>query len=93
MKKRMKCIVIIISVIVIFLIIAFMNLPRLKGYMTYGNDYCNTKHRQWGGDALTDWTCGLCGKSATNSDTNVPEICNRCSSLTGRCNKCGKLEK
>lgn len=94
MKKQMKFIVIIIFVIVLFLIIAFINSPISKANKIYGNDYCNINHYiEGGGDAFTEWTCKLCGKSATNSDTNVPEICNMCSVLTGRCNKCGKLEK
>ena len=93
MKKQMKFIIIIIFIIVVFLIIAFMNL-RIKGYKSYGNDYCNTNHTlECGGDALTDWSCRLCGKRVTNPDTNVPEICNMCSYITGRCNKCGRLEK
>lgn len=94
MKKQMKFIIIAILVIVVVSIIAFINLRISNGYKIYGNDYCNTKHYlESGGDAFTVWTCKLCGKSATNPDTNVPEICNMCSFLTGRCNKCGKLEK
>lgn len=72
--------------------ISFMGLRISKGYRIYGNDYCIINHYlEIGGDAFIYWTCKLCGKTATNSDTNVPEICNICSALTGRCNKCGKL--
>jgi len=86
--------VIIILVIVIFLIITFMNLRISNGYEKFGNNYCNTNHEvEGGGDAFTEWECKLCGKSATNPDTNVPEICNMCSYITGRCNNCGKIEK
>lgn len=94
MKKQMKFIIITIFAIVVLLIIAFINLRISNGYKIFGNNYCNTNHYlEGGGDAFTDWECKLCGKNATNPDTNVPEICNMCSILTGRCNKCGKLEK
>lgn len=101
----MKKISLIIIGIIIIVIIAALNIfnssngkPKSeldqKGYNIFGYDYCDTDHSmEIGGDALTDWKCKLCGKKATNPDTNVPEICSDCARITGRCNKCGKLEK
>ena len=92
MKKQMKYMIFILLLILVILIVSLIIVRISKGYKIYGNDYCNTAHHfEVGGDAFTDWTCNLCGKTATNPDTNVPEICDICSILTGRCNKCGKL--
>lgn len=92
MKKQIKVIFISILVIALLLVISFVVLRIVKGYKIYGNEYCNTNYYlECGGDAITEWTCKLCGESAINSDINVPEICNKCSILTKRCNQCGKL--
>ena len=64
-----------------------------KGYEILGSDFCEGYHMITAGDALTPWTCELCGYSDVNPDTDVPEICNNCAKKTGRCQMCGKLEK
>lgn len=65
-----------------------------KGYQLFGKDYCTTDHSlEAAGDALTEWKCQLCGRSAINSDTNVPQLCDDCARITGRCHQCGKLKK
>lgn len=105
MKKRTKFIIIAIAVAIIVAIIILINMlntsngvPKAKleqkGYEIFENDYCLIDHSmEFGGDALTPWTCKLCGTNAVNPDTNVPEICSNCARITGRCMYCGKLKK
>ncbi len=67
---------------------------KQKANKILGSNYCNTDHnKEVGGDALTGWTCKSCGQTAINPTTNTPEICEECSKITGRYNKCGKLER
>lgn len=67
---------------------------KQKGYNLFGKDYCITDHSlEAAGDALTEWKCQLCGRSAINPDTNVPQLCDDCARITGRCHQCGKLKK
>ncbi len=85
--------IIAISIIIVINIISTNTELKEKGIEIFGSDYCNEKHSKLGGDALTAWTCKLCGYSDINPDTDVPVICNKCANLTGRCMECGKLEK
>ena len=65
-----------------------------KGNDIFGKNYCTTNHSiEVGGDAITEWSCKLCGTNAINFDTNVPKLCINCSRVTNRCNQCGKLKK
>lgn len=99
MKTKKGIITIVILIIIVLLVIVGIymmssksNVQR-KGFDILGNDYCDGNHNKFAGDALTPWTCKLCGYSAVNPDTDVPVICNSCANLTGRCMECGKLEK
>lgn len=105
MKKKTKFIIIGIFIAIVIAIVILTNMLNTsngvpgakleqKGYEIFGKDYCQTDHSmEFGGDALTSWTCKLCGANAVNSDTNVPEICANCARITGRCMYCGKLKK
>lgn len=105
MEKQTKFTILIIGVIILATILILMkwnntfkglskNELEQKGYKNFGYDYCTTDHSmECGGDAFTDWTCKICATVATNPDTNVPELCNNCAKITGRCNYCGKLKK
>ena len=94
MNKKMKVILLIVFFIVGLSMFSFVHSRVSSGNKIYGDGYCNTNHYlESAGDAFTNWTCGLCGKTATNPDTKVPKICNMCSLFTGRCDQCGKLEK
>ena len=45
------------------------------------------------GPARTSWKCNLCGHEDVHGDTGVPELCDRCAFITGRCAKCGNIKK
>ena len=98
-KKKFITIISIIIVAIIALIIGVKLLTsnnssfEQKANEIFGSIYCDENHWTMAGDALTSWTCKLCGLSDINPDTDVPVICNTCANLTGRCQKCGKLEK
>lgn len=106
MKKNIVIgIVVVIVTIIIIIAIYLVNLLNNSNGMSgnqikekankiFGYDYCTTDHTfDSGGDALTPWTCKLCGANATNPDTNAPKLCNDCARITSRCSKCGKLIK
>ena len=64
-----------------------------KGIKEFGTDYCQGHSRlDPVGYAFTNWKCEICGYASRESNTNVPEICSKCAALTGRCQKCGKVE-
>ena len=98
-KKKSITIISIIIVAIIALIIGVNLLTSNNGNFEqkaneiFGRIYCDGNHLTIAGDVLTPWTCKLCGHSDINPNTDVPVICNTCANLTGRCQKCGKLEK
>ena len=98
-KKKSITIISIIIVAIITLIIGAKLLTsnnssfEQKANEIFGSTYCDGNHWTIAGDALTPWTCKLCGHSDINPDTDVPVICNTCANLTSRCQKCGKLKK
>ncbi len=94
-KKRWIVLIIILVVILIIGVIFLTKIVNLrqKANRILGKDYCTGNHYITAGDALTPWTCELCGYSDINPDTDEPVICNKCANLTKRCMKCGKLEK
>lgn len=99
MNKALKNILkIIIPLVIVYLIISsiYTYISSIdiseKATQIFGNDYCEEKHWVIAGDALTPWTCKLCGYTGINPDTDTPEICDNCARLTGRCTECGKLK-
>ena len=100
MKKKYIVLTIVIAVIalLITLFIFFMNskneeMIKFKGYLFFGNSYCESHTISKGGDAISNWKCKLCSEEDDSSTTNVPSICFKCSKITGRCTECGKLLK
>jgi len=85
----------IVVIIILIMLISGITLYRInKAHELFGDDYCKEEHyMEVGGCALTDFKCMICGIILTNSNTNVPALCGICATLTGRCNKCGKLEQ
>ena len=55
--------------------------------------YGDKNHPVFGGCMITLWKCNLCWRFDESGTTNTPELCNLCSRLTNRCNKCGDLLK
>lgn len=105
MKKKKIIILIAIIVLIIALIGAVLAAIRVKkdkytneyrikkGYEIFGDEYCSGHNRfESAGQALTPWTCKICGYHDVNSNTNVPTICVECANITSRCMECGKLE-
>lgn len=103
-KKAIFVVLIIIAIIIVVGIIVLANTLgtsngvqkteiEQKAYEIFGDDYCTIDHSLvgFGGEALTEWECKLCGRTATNSDTDTPVICSNCARITGRCMYCGKL--
>ena len=85
---------IIIVVMFVGVTILLSNKLKNRNIDNLVEEYCTTDHSlEVAGDALTEWNCQLCGKSAINSDTNVPKLCADCAKKTGRCYQCGKLKK
>ena len=65
-----------------------------KGYKIFGSSYCDGHNPfKFAGQALTGWTCKICGYEGVHSNTATPTICSECAEITGRCSKCGKLLK
>lgn len=90
--------VIIIAVIILAIIsIAVVSIKNNKSKNSkderFEPGYCEGHYGTVAGDALTPWTCKICGYSDINSDTFTPIICNKCANRTGRCMYCGKLKK
>ena len=51
---------------------------------------CSTEN--WGrvcGQAITEWTCPICGQKFFHPNTAVPAVCKRCSELCHVCEECG----
>ena len=59
----------------------------------YNSFYGDSEHPIIGGDAITGWTCAICGKEGESSTTNTPKLCEDCAEITNRCETCGKLLK
>lgn len=99
MSTKKKWIIVISIVVIAIILVVGVKLLTSKGELSqkaseiFGSIYCDGNHLILAGDAMTPWTCELCGYSGVNPDTDAPILCNTCSNLTGRCNKCGKLEK
>lgn len=103
MKKKQKIISILIFISIIIIVICSILLKTYlisdeekkikKGYQVLGEDYCEGHSlSRIAGDALTPWTCKICGYSAVNPDTAAPKICSECAEITKRCMTCGKLK-
>jgi len=45
----------------------------------------------WGGSAMTDSNCEICGKQMTFGSTNVDKLCDECANDNNKCKQCGKL--
>lgn len=100
MKKNKK-IILIIAIIICIIILIWLNMDKLmpnelrirRGYKIFGNDYCNGHSKEYAVAALAPWRCEICGYKDVHSNGAYPRICSKCASVTGRCMKCGKLEK
>ena len=92
------CLCILIFVLIIILLMLINNNMEQqtkinKGIKEFGTNYCQGHSRlDPVGYAFTDWECEICGYTDRESNTGVPEICGKCAVITGRCQKCGKLE-
>lgn len=104
LKRPSKITLTLISVISIIVIILTSPLGRIaKGYVFYGTDECTCSKRNdsssrdpfmppSGLAVMTDYRCELCYKKITYGNSNTPKLCNTCSILTQRCDRCGKLK-
>ena len=41
------------------------------------------------GQAMTEWTCIICGKESIHGNTAIPSVCKKCSELYHVCEECG----
>ena len=91
-EKCIKVILIIIAVILILKIIISIKYTKiLIGDVKYGKDYCEGHGMIIAGQAFTDYRCNICGRKDMWSNTEVPEICDKCAEDTNRCGYCGEL--
>lgn len=97
---KKKWIIFIFAILVIFEIVnaIFLITPLsriVKGYITFGNEKCNTDskiHQTYNMenmlDVMVDYKCAICGKEFQTSGGRYV-ICTTCSTLTHRCSICG----
>lgn len=106
LRQPSKITITIISIISIIIIILTSPLGRIaKGYLFFGTDVCDCKKESSytssnmpiltppsGLAVMTSYRCELCFKKITYGNSNTPVICDTCSTLTNRCNRCGGLK-
>ena len=93
-KKKYK-IMLLILIIILIICLGYCSFIIIKGNIVYGAKACACDYTGYSlvGLGSTSWKCNLCGHEDVDVDTGVPELCDRCAFITGRCAECGNIKK